>query len=78
VGVMGVSIGDGNGGGVDGPRSRQGAGTETSIPESCLRRRRSYETFHGRRLIDLGFTRREASYRRKGEFGGGQVAPDHP
>ena len=47
-------------------------------PESCLRRRRSYGTFRGRRLIDLGFTRRETSYRRKGEVGGGQGAPDHP
>ena len=47
-------------------------------PESCLRRRRSYGTFRGWRPIDLGFTCQEASYRRKGEVGGGLVAPDHP
>jgi hypothetical protein len=47
-------------------------------PESCLRRRWSYGTFRGWRLIDLGFTSREASYRRKGEVGGGQGGPHHP
>jgi hypothetical protein len=47
-------------------------------PESCLRRRRSYGTFRGWWPIDLGFTRREASYRRKGKVGGGQGAHTTP
>ena len=47
-------------------------------PGSCLRRRRSYKTFRGRGLIDLGFSRQEASYRRKGEVGGGQGAQTSP
>ena len=35
------------------------------------------ETFHGWRPIDLGFSRREATYRRKGEVGGRPRGPHH-
>jgi hypothetical protein len=38
--------------------------------KTCLRWRWSYKFFGGRRLIDLGFSRREAIYRRKGEVAG--------
>ena len=46
-------------------------------PETCLRWRRSYGTFREWRLIDLGFSRREAIYRRKGEVGERPRAPHH-
>ena len=46
-------------------------------PETCLRWRRSYKTFRGLRLIDLGFSHREAIYRRKGEVGGHPRGPHH-
>ena len=61
---MGVSNGDEDGGGVDGDvsrgnsPSRQGAGTEISVPRSRVDDGGGYGTFCGWRLIDLGFSRR--------------------
>ena len=60
---MGVSNGDGDGGGVDGDGSGgnspsgQSAGQRLLSPETCLRRRRSFGTFRGLMLDDLGFSR---------------------
>ena len=73
---MGVSNGDEDGGGVDGDGSggnspsRQSARTELLSPKSRLQRRRRYGTFRGFLLGYLGFSRREASNRQKGQVGG--------
>ena len=60
---MGVSNSDEDGGGVDGDGSggnspsRQGAETETSVPETWFRVDGRVGTFRGFLLIDLGFLR---------------------
>ena len=81
---MGVSNGDGDGGGVDGDGSggnspsRQGAGTETSVPRILSATAAELRNFS---WAEAGIFRVFASgalYRRKGEVGGGLVAPDHP
>ena len=45
--------------------------------EACLRRRQSFGTFRGWRLIDLGFFALRAIYRRKGDVGGRPGGPHH-
>src|SRR3954466_7927985 len=70
--IIGVSNGDGDGGGVDGDGSggtspsRQGAGTETSVPQISPSVATRCGGFRGWRPNDLGFLSREASYRRRG------------
>jgi hypothetical protein len=60
---MGVSNGDEDGGGVDGDGSegnspsRQGAGTEISVPRTRVDDDGGYGTFRGWRLWSLGFSR---------------------
>ena len=46
--------------------------------ESCLRRRRSYGTFHGRRLDNLGFSRRRDIIGGRAMSGGGPGAHTLP
>ena len=80
---MEVSNGDGDGGGVDGDGSggnspsRQGAGTETSIPRILSSMAAELRNFSWMEADYLGFSRREAIYRRKGEVGGRPRAPHH-
>ena len=81
---MGISNGDGDGGG-DRWRWLRGhfpvpAGCRNRdflSPESPLQWWRRCGTFHGRRLFDLGFMHREASYRRRGKVGGRPGGPHH-
>ena len=47
-------------------------------PESCFGNGGRDGTFPGWRPIHLGFSRREATYKRKGEGGGRPRAPHHP
>ena len=59
---MGVSNGDEDGGGVDGDGSggnspsRQGAGTEISVPRTRVDDDGGCGIFRGRRLLPLGFS----------------------
>jgi hypothetical protein len=80
---MGVSSGDGDGGGVDGDifggnsRSRQGAETETSIPQNWSSMSAALQNFS---WIDVNSFRvfpSEAIYRRKGDVRGRPRGPHH-
>ena len=74
---MGVSNGDGDGGGVDGDGSggnspsRQGARTELLSPKSRRRWWRRGGTFRGSRLMILGFTLRRDVIGGRATSGGG-------
>ena len=81
---MGISNGDGDGGG-DRWRWLRGhfpvpAGCRNRdflSPKSPLRWQRRCGTFRGWRLDDLGFLHQEASYRRRGKIGGQPGGPHH-
>jgi len=74
---MAVEI-DGDGSGVDGDGSggtspsRQGAGTETSVPRTWLRDGGGYKTFSGKLPSDLGFLRPRLFIGERAESGGDQ------
>ena len=81
--IVGVSNGDGDGGGVDGDGSgdnspsRQGAGTETSVPRilssmAAALWTRGGNIEHRPRVFSLG-----GICRRKGEVGGAPRGPHH-
>ena len=80
---MGVSNGDEDGGGVDGdgsggtPPSRQGAGTEISVPRTRVDDGGVYGTFRGWRLMYLGFSL-GGVYIGERATSGGLRAPHHP
>ena len=81
---MGVSNGDGDGGGVDGDGSggnspsRQGARTELLSPEIRRRWWRRGGTFRGSRLLLLGFTLRRDVIGGRATSGGGRGAHTLP
>ena len=80
---MGVSSGDEDGGGVDGDdsggnsSSRQGAGTETSVPRILSATAAELRNFSWAEACIFRFFSSKGIYRRKGEVGGRQVGPDH-
>ena len=59
-------------------QSRQGAGTEISVPRTRVDDDGSYGTFRGWRLLVLRVFPRIALNRRKGDVGGRPGAPHHP
>ena len=77
--IMGVSNGDGDGGEFDGDGSggnspsRQGAGTETSVPRTRVDDDGRDGTFRGLMLIDLGFSRDGEDIGRRARSVGGLV-----
>ena len=82
--IMGVSSSDEDGGGVDGDGSggnspsRQGAGIELSVPRNLSLMAAELWNFSWMEVDSFRVFASGALYRRKGEGGGGLVAPDHP
>ena len=80
---MGVSNGDEDGGGVDGDGSggtspsRQGAGTETSVPRNLSAMAAALQMFLWNMTGPSRFYASGAIYRRKGGVGGLPWAPHH-
>jgi hypothetical protein len=80
---MGDSNVDGDGGGVDGDGSggnslsRQGAGTETSVPRNWSSTAAVLRNFSGRNANSFRVFASEALYRRRGDVRGHQGGP-HP
>ena len=81
---MGVSNGDGDGDGVDGDGSggnspsRQGAGTETSVPRILSAMAAELQNLSSAEACIFRVFASGALYRWKGDVGGGLVAPDLP